>query len=114
MEIDLRDKKDELPAGIRRGVTGIYEESADSLASYFQVYAISPSDVSVIRLGEGYGDADSKCRWAASIAARFEARVHFTHNKIPVTVYPSNYEAALADLTRGREAVSRSRGGPLL
>ncbi len=108
MEIDLRDKEDELPAGIRRGVTGIYEGSSDALASYFQVYAIREAEVSVIRLGEGYGDADSKCRWAAKIASRFKARVHFTHNKVPVTVYPSNYEAALADLTRSRKTLGHA------
>jgi hypothetical protein len=104
MEIDLRDKKGEVPIGIRDGVTGIHEESEDALERYFSVFAIPPKDIDVIRLGEGRGGGDDKCRWAAAIATRFNARVHFTHNTIPVTVYPSNYEAALADWTRNQEA----------
>ncbi len=92
MELDLREQQATLPPGIARGVTGLYQHSLADLEAYCKCFLVMIEDLDVICLAEeSSGSIQEKAKWATEIAARFDAKVMFTHNDTELVAFPTTY-----------------------
>lgn len=102
MELDFRND-DEAPEELKT----VNVMTINTLWTYCQKRAINPLSIEVIHFGPGDAPLDTKVGWAAAIAKKFVAVVHFEHKNVPITAYPDTQSAARADFERRRAAGER-------